>query len=309
MTTREEIDAFKQHRLWDLSTQVIRDLGDANGRSSTDRETIARTLAVVKYVNGCRSIEPYLFPASREAQANNIAAQVDTIVSQLAGWDRDAAMLPPTVASLDSTTDQILAYMSQYAWPTVLGRRANVKVFAEIADSYRETAEQSLKAVEGDAATAQVRLTEIEAKASDLVVEAETRGKEAAESLATIAETQAALAENAQEQLQQVLKKVQDAAQETQADIRDAAQEDRERMEAEAAGLLSGLRENHETGNELVRKVADQSVGGGYLECAESEKKASTGWNWIGIAAVFAAFIYLAVVFWSQQATIVESQS
>ena len=49
--------------------------------------------------------------------------------------------------------------------------------------------------------------------------------------------------------VQQVLKKVQDAAQETQADIRNAAQGDRERMEAEAAGLLSGLRENHETGN------------------------------------------------------------
>ena len=55
--------------------------------------------------------------------------------------------------------------------------------------------------------------------------------------------------------VQQVLKKVQDAAQETQADIRNAAQGDRERMEAEAAGLLSGLRENHETGNELVRKL------------------------------------------------------
>ena len=148
MTTREEIDAFKKHRLWDLTVQVTRDLGDANGRSSTDRETIARALAIAKYLNGCRSSEVYLFPAGREVQADNIAGQVDIIVSQLAGWDRDAAMLPPTVASLDSAGDQILAYIDQFAWPTVLGRRANVRVFAEIAESYREAAEQSLQPVE-----------------------------------------------------------------------------------------------------------------------------------------------------------------
>ncbi|KQV08155.1 hypothetical protein [Leifsonia sp. Root112D2] len=307
MTTREEIDAFKQHRLWALTAQTIRGLGDAKGRSSTDRETIARTLAITKYVNGCRSIEAYLFPADREAQANNIAGQVDVIASQLAGWDQDAAMLPPTVASLDSASDQILAYITQYTWPTVLGRSANVRVLAEIAESYREAAEQSLQAVEDGAATVQGRFTEIEAEASALIAEAETRGKEAAASLASIAETQAAQAENAQGQLQQVLKKVQGAAEGAQTDIRAVAENDREHMKAEAENLLAGLRENHETGNELVRKVADQSVGGGYLEFAKSEKMASTRWNVIGIVAVVAAFIYLALVFWSQQATTVES--
>lgn len=287
MTTRQEVEAFKQHRLWGSIDGISRVVEESAGRSQTDRETLARVLAVAKYVKSYRAVEAYLFPGSnRIGILDALAAMFDTIDSQLAGWDRDGAMLATTVGALDTYCDQILQQVAASAWPTARkGRSADA--FAEAADAYRVQADASLEGIEAEVVSVNDRLTELLATADQIEVASRQREIEATAAVALISETQEAQTENAQESLQQELKRV-----------TEAAQAQRDELGVEAQRFLAGLRDNYDTGNDLVKLIADQSVGGEYLRFAETEKRAYRLWNILGVIAGLVAFVYLAIVFW-----------
>src|SRR5665213_1594044 len=188
MTTKQEVEAFKQHRLWAELDDVIRVVTSASGRSPTDRETLARVLAVSRYVKSFRAVEPYLFPPTRMSVAESLEGIFDTISSQLAGWDRDGAMLAPTVTTLDSYCDSALQQITQGGWPSAASAKAS-DAFAEAADAYRVEADASLAAMAADVEATNERLAEIRTVAEKLEEASEKLEKEAAEALAVIAAT------------------------------------------------------------------------------------------------------------------------
>jgi hypothetical protein len=288
MTTRDDVEGFKTHRLWQLAEDVVSAAENATPRNSEDRNTLARSVAIAKYVLSFRPIEPYLFPTSRVSQQDAIAGQLDAILSQINGWNQDAGMLPQTVNQIDANADQVLAYLTSFGWPE--GRTGRgAAAFAESADAYREGSEGALRAVEEAIAAATIRLESLQSAATALEAESQNRAQEAAAALAEIEATRAALAENAAESLRSEL-----------GTVRAAASDQRAELASEAETYVSSLRANYDTGNELVKKIADQSVGGGYLQFAQDEMKAYRNWNIVGVVAVAVAFIYLVIAFWFQ---------
>ena len=283
MTTKQEYEAFRGHRLWVLADLTAKMASEVSGRSADDRHTLARVIAVAKYIKSYRPVEPYLFMANRLNEAEAISTFLDQINGQLSGWDSSAAMLPATAKVVDQYCDQALTHIADSKWPSARkGREADA--FAEAADAYRVAADSSLSGIEKDIIDASNRLEQLEAKARDLAAESETREAEATVALATIAEVQAAQATNAQASLQIELKR-----------INDAAEAQRKELLAASEVLLASLRQNEEAGNDLVKMVADQTTGGGYLQFANKEKRAHTTWNCIGGAAGLVAFVYLAL--------------
>ncbi|WP_146215735.1 hypothetical protein [Cryobacterium arcticum] len=285
MTTKEEFDAFKGHRLWASSSNVVSAALAAIGRTTTDRYTVARAVAVARYVKSFRPIEPYLFPSQRISQAEALAAQTDGVLTQLAGWDQSAAMLPATVNAIDAGCDQILSYLTDFKWPS--GRRGTEGdgVSASI-DAYRQVADQSLEGIAEQIAAAQARLLKLEEQANALAEASAARALEAEASLTEIQALDQLQADNATKYLKEVL-----------GDVRSEADQQRSTLKDEAAVFLASLKENHESGNDLIKKIADRAVGGNYLDFAEHEKKAYGNWNKIAIGSALLAFIYLAAEF------------
>lgn len=292
MTTKEDVDSFKQHRLWQVLDEAIRAVQNSSGRSQTDRETLAKVLSVSKYVKRFRSAEVYLFPANRMGTADSISATFDTILSQVIGWDHSAAMQPATVQTLDTYSDQAMAQSLSGQWPIPI-RGVSPEQLIDATDSYRQIADESLESISNDLQNARSQLAIIQARADELALQSEARAAEAATAVDALQEALAAQALNAQESLQIELKRVVDSA-----------KVQHEALQSDANELLDGLRANNDLGNDLVKQVADQSVGGGYLEFATTEIRAYKSWNFLGFASGIAAFAYLAIVFWVDKPTI-----
>jgi hypothetical protein len=250
---------------------------------------VARTVAVAKYVKSFRPIEPYLFPTQRISQADAVAAQTDSIRGQLAGWDRAAAMLPPTIQAIDAACDQVLLYLSTLNWPS--GRRGTeADGFFASTEAYRQTADRSLEGIAEQLTAAQGRLVELESKATALAEESIARALDSEAALDSLQAAEAIQDVNAAAKLEKALDLVQTRA-----------TQQRDSVLADATTMLTSLRENQKSGNELIAQVADQAVGGGYLDFAKAEKKAYGWWNAIAISAALVAFAYLVIVFQSNQ--------
>jgi hypothetical protein len=284
VTTPEEITAFKQHRIWGKSDSLAAIAATAVPRSPSDKETIARALAVAKYVKAFKAIEPYLFSSARESQAETLSSYLDTIEGQIAGWDQSAAMLPPTMAAIDTSIDSVLSALFSYQWPPL--RRGREDILTQTADAYRTATDQSLASVEEQVAVAKTELAAIQQSVALLTTDSEARAIEAATAVAAIAEVAAAQSENASASLQIELKKVDGEA---------SAQRDELAKRADA--LIVTLESARDSGNKLLANVADQATAGAYLDFANKELAAYRLWNILGGSAVALAFVFLAAVF------------
>ena len=287
MTTPEEVAAFKQHRIWAKADTLASAAAAATPRSPTDKETIARVIAVAKYVKAFRAVEPYLFSTAREAQAETLASYLDTAEGQVAGWDQSAAMLPPTMAAIDSSIDSVLSSLFAYQWPPL--RRGREDILTQAADAYRAATDQSLATVDIEVEAAKAELAAVKAEADVLKADSEARAAEAIAAVATIKEVEAAQSENATNSLQIELKKVNDAA---------LAQ--REELETQAADIIKTLEHARDSGNKLLANVADQTTAGAYLDFANKELRAYRLWNGLGAGSVALAFLFLVAVFAGQ---------
>lgn len=285
MTTKNDVETFKHHALWASTDELIALASAAVSRTTTDRYTVARALAIAKYVKSFRPIETYLFPANRMSEADAIAGQIDSISTQLTGWDRAAAMIPQTIRAIDAGCDQVLGHLGTFNWPR--GRRGTEGdgYFAS-AEAYRVAADRSLEGIDAKIAATQEHLAGLETQANTLAAESAARAREAEQSLLAIGALNELQTTNAERYLDEVLVK-----------IRDMATHDRANLADKAATYLTSLEENYNSGNDLIRKVADRAVGGNYLDFAEHEKKAYGRWNAVAIGSAVLAFLYLAAEF------------
>lgn len=282
--TPDDVSSFKQHRLWKATSDLREALRSAKGRGSTDRETIARALAVVSYLAAYRSVDARLFPSSRISDADALHRCVDYINDQLEGWDQDAAMTQQTVSQIDSYCDVILR--DTQAWPR-LQRDGRVEAVDAAAEAYRSAAEGSLIGIESTTAdleeglravTEEVDLLRIQAK--DLVSEATTARTDIASSLESIED-------RAEDALMKRLETITAASKKLQETIR----QDTEQQ-------LADLRNKNERADALLAHVTDGTVAGGYDTFAAGEQRAYRFWNWIGGLTAAAGVIYLVIHFW-----------
>jgi hypothetical protein len=286
MTTRNDIDSFKGHRLWTVAKIVIDASEAAKPRNSDDRNTLARAIAVATFVASFRSVDVFLFGTGRLQEAEFITGQLDAILSQINGWNQEAGMIPQTISQIDANANQVMIYVGSYHWPAARTGRATTAI-AEAADSYRNASEGALSAIEEQIATASGRLNELQESAKALQTASEER---AAEAMAAVSDIMAAKEDQAASTAASLQIELQS--------VKNAAEAQRDELLAEGERYLASLRDNYETGNDLVKQVADQSVGGGYLQFADTEMTAHGNWNKMGIAAVVAAFVYLVLTFW-----------
>ena len=201
-------------------------------------------------------------------------------------------MIPQTIAAIDACCEQILVYLGTLNWPS--GRRGtDGDGYFAAAESYRLAADQSLMGIAEQISATEARLIELANQATVLADASTERTAEAQESLRTIQALNEVQTTNADRYLDEVL-----------TEVRAKAQTQRLTFSDEAAKHLKSLEENHESGNDLIKMVADQAVGGGYLDFAKAEKRAYGRWNGIAIAAAVVAFVYLVFIFRTDEHTV-----
>lgn len=299
MTSREQLDEFRRHNLWGAADVLIDFARTARAKSEDDRATLTRVASIASWVKGFRSTEAALFPSNRLDYAQRLWTVFNNLFSQLSGWNQEAAMLPPTVMSVDNLCDEAINLLSESRWP-VIRKGRGARDLTEVVDNYVAISEASLLALDTRLEKVGADLTNIIAAAGGARDLAQDAAKSAKESSDNIEKARLAFNADAAQKLSQLLSRLHNESVARQADLERETLEQRDELLADAERLVEGLRANHETGNELVKQVADQSVGGGYLQLASKEQRAYRLWNGIGIAAVVVAFAYLAIVFWVQ---------
>lgn len=231
-------------------------------------------------------------------QAENIWSHLRTITRQLAGWDHEGAMSPSTESTIDQSCDYVLDYLRDYAWP-VARKGRGPEVFEVAADSYRQAAEASLGGIESSVAAQQRELDRLSLAADDTAARADESLRQAATVLEMLKGANENVADNANVALADALSAMNSKEATQRAAQKKMFENVLKAMSNESEQAIRELRQARDTGNELVRMVADQSVGGEYLKFAENEKAASLRWNGIGIAAVILAFGYLVIAYWA----------
>ena len=285
MTTKQEIDDFRSHGLWGEVDAARLTLSGIAGRTDDDRATLRRARTTVDYLGKYKAVPADLLPSDRVAQANEFAARVADIRNQVEGWDQSAAMLPPTSAAIDVACDRILAHLSNFGW-LPMQRELWTAAMQNAADAYRASIEASIAQAKLDLAGIETQI-----RASETVLQ---------ESLDQSRKA-AAAAETAKTDLEANVV-AQDAAAKTQlaaavAEIKAKGEEERAEQRKRASTHLAALQADYEAGNSLIKKIADQSVGGEYLAFAKRELWAYRIWAGLGIAGVVLAFGFLVVVF------------
>lgn len=282
--TPDDVSGFKQHELWKAATDLREALRSAHGRGSTDRETIARALAIIGFLLAFRSVDARLFPSSRISDADTLYRWVDYINDQLEGWDQDAAMTQQTVSQIDSYCDAIIR--DTQTWPR-LQRDGRADAINAAAEAYRVAAEGSISGVESTTAEVQEALRVVAEEVELLRVQAKELVDEATTARSDIDSSLESIEERAEAALTTRLETVTSAAKTLQDTIRKDAEKQ-----------LADLRDKNTRADALLAHVADGTVAGGYDTFAAGEQRAYRFWNWVGGVTAAAGVVYLIIHFW-----------
>jgi hypothetical protein len=282
--TPDDVSSFKQHGLWKAAADLREAFRSAKGRGSTDRETIARALAILGYLLAFRSSDARLFPSSRISDADTLYRLVDYINDQLEGWDQDAAMTQQTVSQIDSYCDAIIR--DTQAWPR-LQRDGRAEAIDGAAEAYRSAAEGSLIGVESTTAELEQALRAVTEEVELLRIQAKDLVSNATAARSDIGSSLESIEARAEDALVKRLETVTAAAKKLQDTIR----QDAERQ-------LADLHNKNDRADALLAHVADGTVAGGYDTFAAGEQRAYRFWNWVGGLTAAAGVIYLVIHFW-----------
>jgi hypothetical protein len=285
VTTQQEIDDFKAHPLWDEIANTLVALTNRPARTADDRATVRRAKTTLDYLAKYKAFPPELLPSGRLIQASGFQPAVAAIRNQIEGWDESAAMLPPTTAAIDESCDTILNGLSSFTWPP-MQREQWTAAMQAAAEAYRTGTEGALVAAQLGLAGVDTQIRASHTVLEDSQIQAQASAAEAAAARAEIAALAATQDEVAKTKLQT-----------TTAEILAAAEAQRTELQGEAKTYLDGLRANYDTGNALIKKIGDQSVGGEYLNFAKREHWSYRIWSGLGILGVLVAFLFLLVVF------------
>lgn len=285
MTTREDVEAFDNHPVWDALGALQVEVHDASPRTDIDRHTLARVGAVASYVVGYRPIDAHLFPSSRESVATTVLGHVQSITSQLEGWDRAAAMTATTVAQLDAHADALMESVRNGGWPS-LQKESRAAAIRQAADEFRIQAELSITTIQADVATIEEKLTEAKSDLAHITDQADARASEMDAAVLAVEAAIAGQETKANAELKRVLAVIQ-----TEADRH------RDELSGSSATLVESLRQDAELGQKLVRLVGDQAVAEGYYRFAKREMWAYRAWNFFGIIVAVATVAFLVWAF------------
>lgn len=291
MTTADELKAARDHPAWEQLDQLLDRARAASPRSASDRETIARLIAVAQYVKRFRSSSLRLSPGDRLISLDNTFNEVNQLINYLDGWDQSGAMPGSTVAGIDRYTDEILVNVRDWpALPKSEGAQA-----AEAADeAARLTTAAALDALLADVLEAQARLDEIRQELNEAELRATSVAAEASNALEQLTEALEANADDARMQRESDSAEAADSAKAQRAQIAARAEHDRLHVNAETEALIEALKKDKETATKLLAFVSDGTVSGGYGKYAKSESNAYRLWNGLGVLTAAGGIAYLA---------------
>lgn len=296
MTSQADVEAFKQHTLWQRATETLDNYRLSRPKTPDDRATVERVVSSLEYLLAFRSLPVSLFPSDRLSAAINFESWVSAISNQHAAWDQSAAMPAAMIAELDTQCDSILRNLNGGNWPQ-LQKESRARVFQEAADAYRNVSERSLEGLQSSIATIETDVQGISAEVTELRTTAVSIADGANSALQEIETTRLALAENAGESLQIELKRVNDAAAVQRKDHDEALTKHLGQSSVRADAAIDGLEADAARGRDLVQMVGDQSQAGGYLRFADREKQGYRIWIAVGTFIVIATLVYLAIEF------------
>lgn len=296
MTTRDELDKFKDLELWTTISETIGEAQNARARSADDRATLTRVKSVLEYVASYKQMPAAVFPSSREDTAQQLASQVEQVKTQIAGWDQDAGLLPQTVSQIDNSLDQVLMTVRDSGWPALF-KESRARIYREAADSFVQASEASLTTLLSDVTRAQEQLGALYESVQQLKDEADARSEQAQSALREIESGREEQANQAEGELRAALQRIEANAAKVAEELASTAASQRANLEDEASEMLQRLRDAEKEGNELVSMVSDQSTGGGYLEFAEKEHKAYRIWVLTGALVTAIVLGWFAVEF------------
>ncbi|MEH3088726.1 MAG: hypothetical protein PGN24_03690 [Microbacterium arborescens] len=296
MTTRADVDSFKQHKLWGEAKEALESWQESKPLTATDRHTVDRSINCLRYLLAFRPIPPALFPSNRIDVAERLLSSVRTLLDTWKDWDENAPMTVAQVADVDASCDQLLTLLQDYRWPP-LQKESRAQIYQEAADGYRAIAEQSLSALNDEIADRRAELEELEEQVGVLRADSQQRAAEATAALTAIEEMRETLSENAAEQLQIELGKARSASKDSRDEDHGAFESFFADMRQRAEEAVDGLEVSAQDGRNLLQIVGDQSQAGGYLKFAQREKVGYRLWIGVGVLSVAATVSYLAYEF------------
>jgi hypothetical protein len=283
VTTPDDVQAIRQHKLWPAAEGLRNNVQRAKGRTATDRHTLARVEAALTYLLGYKSLDAHLYPSGPYSSNvfQNLQGVVAQIASQVEGWDRGAAMSSSTVNQLDQQADRLLDALANAPWPS-LQKESRAQVVIEAAGAFQRATESSVEMLLHEIERGQDEMRVVRSSLGDLETEAMERGEQAKVAIEAIEHARQKNVAEAKASVNEALKL--EAMQ---------AHELRATYEKQAQDHLDSLAKNAERGQELVNLVGDQAVGEGYARFADNEMMAHRWWNVVGVVAGVAVVVYL----------------
>ncbi|TDW50456.1 hypothetical protein EDF52_10317 [Curtobacterium sp. PhB42] len=290
MTTQDELRLARHHAAWAALDELIARAKTTSPRSSTDRETISRLVAVAQYLRRYQSTNFRLMPSNRLAVLDRVALAAEYLSNYLEGWDQAGAMPVSTVKAIDNYVDELVGCAAQ--WPA-LPKPERDRVNEEAEEASREATSAALDGLLADVAQAHGELASLRASAAETQSRTNRIADEAGDALDLMSSTLETLSQQAESQRREFSDLNEDRAREQRVLIQDAADKFLEQLRESGSSAIKELEDDRDTAKKLLAFVSDGSVSGGYGKYAKSELNAYRLWNALGALTALGGIAYL----------------
>lgn len=290
MTTQDELRLARHHAAWTALDELIDRAKATHPRSSTDRETVSRLVAVAQYVRRYQYANFRLMPSNRLSvleQVNNSAQQLSNI---LEGWDQAGAMPVSTVQAIDVYADRLVKNADE--WPP-LPKPERDRANEQAEEASQAAASAALDGLLEDVEQAHGELAALRAAAAETQSRTNATADDARDALNHMSSTLADIREKAESQRRTLAALNEELAQEQRDSIQDSASKILEQIRKTSDSAIEELEGDRDTAKKLLAFVSDGSVSGGYGKYAKSELNAYRLWNVLGAVTALGGIAYL----------------